>query len=228
MSRFFASGTFAGHCADDEYPASTFTLLLTRMGEPALRAPILGPRRALRFLCVPTHWPPFCVRAEWVAGEEGMVVARTTDGRGGYLHRISRVAVDRKRVLSIEECRGLDQCLERLAPWDRPAVAASPPEVDDGTWWLVEWRHEGRSGVLLREEPEEDEGPPGDDGRCLIEPVRALFWLGGLAVTTLGEARERGGDDEGARRDLLNGERVVVFPGSPFLPEKMSLFGPPR
>ena len=64
--------------------------------------------------------------------------------------------------------------------------------------------------------------------RHLVETACTLFRLGRLAVTTLGAPRERGGDDESARRDLLSGERIVVFPDSPFLPDEMPPFRSPR
>ena len=205
--------------------------LLDRTGEPVLRDAADKGRATARLLRVPTHFPPFCIRAEWMrgsAGPTGEIGARTTNGRGGYPDQITHRAIGRERTMNAEECLELDASLKRLAPWDLPTVDPDPQEVDDGISW---WRARERCGMLSREEP----SPSSDDQvwnrpetRHLVEIARTLFRLSGLATTTLGEVRERCGSVESSVRDVLSGEWVVVSPGSPFHAAEMSPMRRPR
>jgi hypothetical protein len=143
----FMEGWFAGH--------------LVSMGEPPLYPPCPEGTTVYRFLWLRTFDPAVAIRVTR-SSEEARVIAKKTNGLGGY--EPGDLVENRERVLSEDEWRLLADKVAEVSFWDLESNAAMGL---DGSEWILEGVRNGKYHFVYEWSPKK--GPIRELGTAFLE-----------------------------------------------------------
>jgi hypothetical protein len=152
-TQFFPPRAFSDRPDLDGRTAAWYSRHLTAMEESSLlKAKERKNAEIYRFIWLRTFHPSFVFRLEVRADGTGTLVAKNTDGKGGY--DPGRLTLSKTLTLDAKRVRQFTSALGTLKFWDLPATDPSR-SGHDGAQWILEGVKGGRYHVIDRWSPED-------------------------------------------------------------------------
>jgi hypothetical protein len=119
-----------------------------------------------RFTCLRTFHNPFTIRIEVVKGNQGILIRKSTSGKGGY--EPGSLKESQSTDLSKAAIKTLHDLIDKIGFWDLPTTRTDIMGLD-GSQWIVEAVKDGKYHIVDRWSPD-----PGTDMRTLGECFLSL------------------------------------------------------
>lgn len=149
---YFPVEAFGKKDAHGDLFAGLYSRHLSSMDEPSLwQASPSGNLHAYRFLWLRTFHQPVAVRLQVEESETGLLIAKVSDGKGGY--EPGRLVFNETSRLSRQEVERFIQLLSEFGFWEQPTIEESGGIGIDGARWVLEGLQNGRYHVLSRWSP---------------------------------------------------------------------------
>jgi hypothetical protein len=151
---YFPVNTFGQSVVYSDFLAGYYSGFLSIMDEPSLfQASRNSNLHAYRFLWLRTFHQPVVVRLQVEEQEAGLLIAKVTDGRGGY--EPGKLILNETSHLSRQAVEEFLMRLKELEFWQRPTIDESGGIGIDGAQWVLEGVQDSRYHVLSRWSPKE-------------------------------------------------------------------------
>jgi hypothetical protein len=151
---YFRANTFGKSSAYSDSLAKWYSRFLSAMDEPSLwHASMTSNLHSYRFLWLRTFHQPVVVRIQIEELGTGLLIAKVTDGEGGY--EPGRLILNETSRLSNQDVDGFLLQLMELEFWDKPTIDESGGAGIDGAQWVLEGVQNSRHHVLNRWSPKE-------------------------------------------------------------------------
>ncbi len=138
----------------DDFLAKWYSKFLSSMNEPSLwQASSSSSLQAYRFLWLRTFHQPVVVRMEIDESETGLLIAKVTDGKGGY--ETGKLIFNETSRLSNQDVEEFILRLNELDFWELPTIDESGAFGVDGSQWVLEGFKNSKHHVLNRWSPKE-------------------------------------------------------------------------